>query len=193
MTNNPFGWKKERLKNHIDMITGYPFDSDGYSEKGVKICGGLVIMPNRIKWEECKHWPTSDGYEQFLLCANDIVVALDRPWITEGFKIGIIDESDVPALLIQRTARIRGKDMEQQYLLYLLKDKAFEQQCTVTGSLVPHISNKDINNYEVIIPPLEVQKQFAAFVSHVDKLKSVIKKARYWLYHVTVALTCDTE
>lgn len=177
--SNQFGWKKEPLKSHIDMLTGYPFDSSGYAESGIKICGGLIILPDKIKWDECKYWPNQKGYEQFLLAENDIVVALDRPWITDGFKIGMITADDLPALLIQRTARIRAKDMVQAFVLYLLKDKSFERQCTVTGSLVPHISNKDINNYQVIVPPLELQNQFAAFVAQVDK-SGAHQYKRYW-------------
>ena len=115
ITANPKGWKKEKLQSHIDMITGFPFNSSGYSENGVKICGGLIIMPDQIKWDECKFWPDSLGYEQFLLQEDDIVVALDRPWISEGFKIGEIKAADLPALLIQRTARIRGRDITQQF------------------------------------------------------------------------------
>ena len=175
ITANSKEWKKEKLQSHIDMITGFPFNSSGYSENGVKICGGLIIMPDQIKWDECKFWPDSLGYEQFLLQEDDIVVALDRPWISEGFKIGEIRAEDLPALLIQRTARIRGRDITQQFLLYLLKDKAFEQHCTITGSLVPHISIKDINGYEVILPPYELQQQFEEF-SH--KIKSLKLKAQ---------------
>ena len=174
---NSKGWKKEPLQNHIDMITGYPLDSSKYADKGIKICGGLIIMPDVIKWAECKYWESIGGYEQFLLAENDIVVALDRPWISEGFKIGTIAEEDLPALLIQRTARIRGKDMNQKFILYLLKDKSFEQHCTVTGSLVPHISNKDINSYEIIVPPIGLQNEFADYVAQVDKSKLAIQKS----------------
>lgn len=177
ITANPKGWKKEKLQSHIDMITGFPFNSSGYSENGVKICGGLIIMPDQIKWDECKFWPDSLGYEQFLLQEDDIVVALDRPWISEGFKIGEIKAADLPALLIQRTARIRGRDITQQFLLYSLKDKAFEQHCTLTGSLVPHISNKDINSYEVILPPFELQQQFEEFSHKIKSLKLTAQKS----------------
>ena len=177
ITANPKGWKKEKLMSHIDMITGFPFNSSGYSENGVKICGGLIIMPDRIKWDECKFWPDSLGYEQFLLQEDDIVVALDRPWISEGFKIGEIKAADLPALLIQRTARIRGRDITQQFLLYSLKDKAFEQHCTVTGSLVPHISNKDINSFEIILPPFELQQQFEEFSQKIKSFKLTAQKS----------------
>ena len=67
--------------------------------------------------------------------------------------------------------------MNQKFILYLLKDKSFEQHCTVTGSLVPHISNKDINSYEIIVPPIGLQNEFADYVAQVDKSKVVVQKS----------------
>ena len=46
---------------------------------------------------------------------NDIVMAMDRPWVNGGFKIARVDAIHLPALLIQRTACIRGKDLEQEF------------------------------------------------------------------------------
>ena len=45
------------------------------------------------------------------------------------------------------------------------------------GSSVPQINNKNIAPLKICIPPMELQKQFAAFVSQIDKSKSVIQKS----------------
>ena len=103
-------------------------------------------------------------------------MALDRPWVSAGFKIAQLKNSDLPSLLIQRTARVRGVGIDQSFLLYLMNDKAFEKHCTITGSLVPHISHKDIKSYEVILPPLSLQREFAAFVAEVDKSEFAVRK-----------------
>ena len=174
---NHKGYKKETIEKHIDLLSGYPFKSEKYVEKGVNICGGLIIMPQKIKWEECVHWASTDGVEDYLLKENDIVMALDRPWISEGFKIAKIDAEHLPALLIQRTARIRATDMNQDYLYYCFINGGFDTHSNVTGSLVPHISAKDIRSFEVMIPPIELQNQFADFVNQVDKSKVKVQKA----------------
>lgn len=174
---NHKGYKKETIEKHIDLLSGYPFKSEKYVEKGVNICGGLIIMPQKIKWEECVHWASTDGVEDYLLKENDIVMALDRPWISEGFKIAKIDAEHLPALLIQRTARIRATDMNQDYLYYCFINGGFDTHSNVTGSLVPHISAKDIRSFEVMIPPIELQNQFADFVKQVDKSKVKVQKA----------------
>lgn len=175
--SNPKGYKKEAIEKHIDLLSGYPFKSEQYVDKGINICGGLIIMPQKIKWEECVHWESTDGYEDYLLNENDIVMALDRPWIAEGFKIAKIDANHLPALLIQRTARIRALDLNQDYLYYCFINGGFDRHSNVTGSLVPHISAKDIRSFKVMLPPIELQNQFADFVRAVDKSKVKVQKA----------------
>lgn len=175
--SNPKGWKKDKAESHIDLLSGYPFQSEQYVNDGINICGGLIIMPQKIQWQDCRHWPSVDGYEDYLLAEDDIVMALDRPWISEGFKIAQVDSTHLPALLIQRTARIRGIDVNQQYLFHCFVNGGFDKHSNVTGSLVPHISAKDIRSFEILLPPIKLQKQFAAFVKQVDKSKIAVQKA----------------
>ena len=170
-------WPVETIENHIDLLTGFPFDSSGYVSKGVNICGGLIIMPQKIDWSACKHLPKITGYEDYILRPNDIVIALDRPWISNGFKIAMVDREHLPALLIQRTARIRAVDINQHYLMQSLLLGRFDKHCNITGSLVPHISPKDIKSYSVMLPPIELQNQFATFVERVDQQKQTVQQS----------------
>ena len=174
---NTLNWKKDRVESHIDLLSGYPFKSEEYVENGINICGGLIIMPQKIIWENCVHWSTTEGYEDYLLNADDIVMALDRPWISEGFKIAQVDKEHLPALLIQRTARIRAIDVNQTYLYWCFINGGFDKHSNVTGSLVPHISAKDIKSFEIMLPPIELQNQFADFVTQVDKLKVEVQES----------------
>ena len=175
--SNPNGWKTEKAEMYIDLCSGFPFDSSQYTESGVNICGGLIIMPQRIEWNDCKHWCSTEGYEEYTLKKNDIVIALDRPWISEGFKIAMVDTEHLPALLIQRTARIRAIDINQFYLMYCFLLGGFDNHCNVTGSLVPHISAKDIRSFPIMLPPMGLQEQFAAFVEQVNKSKVAVQKS----------------
>lgn len=175
--SNPNGWKTEKAEMYIDLCSGFPFDSSQYTESGVNICGGLIIMPQRIEWNDCKHWCSTEGYEEYTLKKNDIVIALDRPWISEGFKIAMVDTEHLPALLIQRTVRIRAIDINQFYLMYCFLLGGFDNHCNVTGSLVPHISAKDIRSFPIMLPPMGLQEQFAAFVEQVNKSKVAVQKS----------------
>ena len=50
-------------------------------------------------------------------------------------------------------------------------------QANCKGSSQPNISTKDIENYQIPLPPIELQNQFADFVKHIDKLKFTIKQS----------------
>ena len=174
---NPAKWKMERAEKHIDLLSGFPFDSTQYTQSGVNICGGLIIMPQRINWNDCKHWGSIVGYEEYSLQENDIVIALDRPWISDGFKIAMVDKEHLPALLIQRTARIRAVDVNQRYLMYCFMLGSFDAHCNITGSLVPHISPKDIQSFLIMISPIELQNKFATFVEESEKTQTAISRS----------------
>lgn len=176
---NTKGWEIEKAEKHIDLLSGFPFDSSHYTECGIKICGGLIIMPQRIDWDSCKYWSSIEGFEEYTLRENDIVMALDRPWISEGFKVAMVDADELPALLIQRTARIRAVDINQHYLMYCFILGGFDNHCNVTGSLVPHISAKDIRSFPIMLPSIELQEQFSTFVEQT-------KKSKFQKYNATI-------
>lgn len=173
---NPKKYLKEKLELHAYTMTGYPFKSEKYSTQGIKIVGGYNLMQGYILWDNCKYWPNEKGYENYLLKDNDIVIAMDRPWVSDGLKIAKIN-NNLPALLIQRTAYIRCKDINKDFLYELLDSKYFFNHCNITGSLVPHISISDINNYQIIIPPIDEQNSFSKFIQIVNKSKLNIKQS----------------
>lgn len=46
----------------------------------------------------------------------------------------------------------------------------------VAGSASPHINVGDIKSFKMIMPPIELQKQFSDFVKQVGKSKVVVQK-----------------
>ena len=47
----------------------------------------------------------------------------------------------------------------------------------IAGSASPHINVGDIKSFKMIMPPIELQNQFADFVQQVDKSKVAVQKA----------------
>ena len=64
-------------------------------------------------------------------------------------------------------------------MLYLLKFEQIKKRLTgiSRGVRQANISNKDILNLVVPIPPMEIQNQFAEFVKQVDKSKVAVQKS----------------
>lgn len=182
-TTDQLGWPKISLSEVADVLTGYAFKSDEYVESGkskVRLCRGANVMPGRVDWQDLACWPNagSDKLSAFGLEAGDIVMAMDRPWIAEGFKIARIAPSDCPALLVQRVARVRATEIALDDFLYgLLSQREFAQHCRPTETTIPHISPKEIRSFEFRLPPLALQQTFATRIQAVESLKATHRAA----------------
>ena len=69
--------------------------------------------------------------------------------------------------------------LNREYLTFLLRTDDFVKliSAKVTGAKMPRVSMKDFKNFDVPIPPLSLQNEFATFVSQVDKSKVAVQKA----------------
>lgn len=174
---NPRGWPKAALGDVSEMITGYPFRSEEYvtSNASVRLCRGANILPGRCDWSDLARWPEFKlaGLEDYELEVGDVVIAMDRPWISQGFKIARVQQGDCPSLLVQRVARLRGKtNVPNEFLFYLLNQPAFTRHCRPTETTIPHISPKDIRSFTFPVPPVLLQREFARRVTAVETLKT---------------------
>ena len=96
-----------------DLDSGPAFSSKlfGGPGEGTRLLRGDNIEPGRLRWERTRTWPDSQlpGFEHLLLNAGDIILAMDRPVVSAGLKLATVTDSDLPALLVQRVARIRPR------------------------------------------------------------------------------------
>ena len=166
-------WVTRKLGNEIDFLTGFPFKSVGYLNEGIKLLRGDNIAQGKLSWGDAKMWPISEqkAYKIFELQESDVVLAMDRPWIDAGLKYAAISKYDLPCLLVQRTARLRGKDhLDTKFLKYVIGGPQFTQyiQYITTGSIVPHISGEQIKDFSLQLPPLDIQKKIAAVLTALD-------------------------
>ena len=62
---------------------------------------------DQIDWSDLARWPASKTEElsDYKLEVGDIVMAMDRPWISEGFKVAQIQPEDCPAYLFNASLR----------------------------------------------------------------------------------------
>ncbi|MDM8566766.1 restriction endonuclease subunit S [Candidatus Halobeggiatoa sp. HSG11] len=180
---NPKGWEVQKLCKITDILTGYAFKSSEYVglEDGIRLCRGVNILPNFIDWKDTAYWHKNnfDISERFKLMVNDIVIAMDRPWISSGFKIAIIKPDDLPALLLQRVARIRAyKKNLQKYLFFVIQHPAFKLHSNLTETTVPHISPKDLHSYSVPIPDTKSINSFNLIIDKIQKDEGINNKQR---------------
>ena len=167
--NEPNSYQGRSLVKLGDLATlqvGFPFKSAEYSKSGDRLLRGSNVGVNRLLWgsDITCYWPTERRNEvlDYVLSAGDLVIAMDRPFISEGFKIAQVTESDLPALLLQRVGRFRlnGK-IAPEYLWAFLHSESFKWQLQrmQKGTDLPHISRFDIEG--TLIPVLSLEEQAA--------------------------------
>ncbi len=167
-THHEGGWKATTLGAEIDLLAGFAFKSAQYTEhdKGIRLLRGDNIIQGSLRWDDVKKWPANDirTYERYQLQKGDVVLAMDRPWVKTGLKHATISADDLPCLLVQRTARLRGgASLDNRFLMYLIGSAAFIRHIlgVQTGIGVPHISGQQIKDFEFNRPPLTEQRHIA--------------------------------
>lgn len=166
-------WKEVRLGDVCKIITGFPFPGKKYSKEGIRVVRGDNVTIGNLRWdaEKDKRWNEPfDKTEYYSLQANDIVIGMDGSRV--GKNKARIKEEDLPLLLAQRVACVRHNELaEQDYLYYNIFSKKFIDYVNSihTGSAIPHISQKQIEDYKILLPDLETQRRIASILSSLDR------------------------
>jgi type I restriction enzyme S subunit len=168
LTQRGPGWKTTTLGAEIDLLAGFAFKSAKYtnSNDDIRLLRGDNIIQGCLRWDDVKKWPANDTleYGRYQLEEGDVVLAMDRPWVKAGLKHATISADDLPCLLVQRTARLRGgANLDNRFLKLLIGSAAFTSHIlgVQTGIGVPHISGQQIKDFEFARPPLAEQRRIA--------------------------------
>ena len=155
-----------KLGYHISILPGYAFSSDRFSDNpdDIRLLRGANVGVNEVRWSDTVYWPTNDavGLERFHLSAGDIVMGMDRPWISGGIRVAQIQEKDLPCILLQRVCKIAPlSTLNGRYLKAMIESKRFVAyfEPILTGVGVPHISGDQIANFRFPFMPIEDQER----------------------------------
>jgi type I restriction enzyme S subunit len=168
------------LHSVCDFQSGPAFKSSLYTKKGVNLLRNANIAPGRIDWGETVYLSEaqSNAASKYLMNPGDIVLTMDRPFISSGLKVAKISEVDVPSVLNQRTCRFQPSSvLDSEFLYFFVQSglfrSAIEGHDFSVG--VPHISLKQIGNARIPLPSLSVQRKFVQRISEqlsdIDSLK----------------------
>ena len=175
-------WEQKPLSDLLNVIGGYAFKSDQFSEIGGipvlrigNINAGVFRPVNMVYWED------DEKLERYAIYAGDLVMSLTGTVGKDDYgNVCIMGNEYDKYYLNQRNAKLEIKSgLDKYYLSELLKFECVKKKLTgiSRGVRQANISNKDILNLVVNVPPIELQNQFAAFVTQVDKLKVEVQKS----------------
>ncbi len=175
----PEEWEMNRIGPKIDLLVGYPFASTGYSQTGVRLLRCNNIKRGETSWDESVTvcWPKSSAnLKRYEMQVGDLVIAMDGSLV--GKSYALLSEGDLPALLLQRVARVRSKDIDTEYLKHWVGSNYFVRYCDAvkTVTAIPHIGHKDIQDWVLPIPPLPEQRRIAAVLGAWDRAIGTVQQ-----------------
>ena len=170
---SPSVWEQRKFGDYNDLMTGYPFESDKFSEDGIKLVRGMNVKRGYLDFSEdiCVKWNSCVGLENFLLKDGDILIQMDGALI--GKSYAKIKENQLPALLVQRVTRARTNNkFASQDFMYQTIQRDFLRyiEMNKTETAVPHLSLNDIRNFEIMVPCLAEQKKIGDYFESLDHL-----------------------
>lgn len=179
---NPKGWMEYTLSEKLNVVGGYTFKSDMFDENGGipvlrigNINAGYFKPVNLVYWQEDKN------LERYAMYPGDLVMSLTGTVGKDDYgNVCILGDDYDMYYLNQRNAKLEIKEgIDKFYLSQLLKFEQIKKKLTgiSRGVRQANISNKDILNMTVPVPPMELQKQFAEFVCQVNKSKAAVQKS----------------
>lgn len=188
---------KAKILKGAKFQGGFAFKSEDYRNKGIKLVKITNVHYESITWEDKTYLPQAyeNEYKNFLLNDGDIVMAMTRPIIKSlsTVKIVEINPKDIPCLLNQRVGRfiINPKEINNTYLKYFCLTDYFLQQVDkyCSTSLQPNVSSGQIEDIEILYPPITLQEKFASIVKEVEAMKEQQKHSKEQLDNLFNALT----
>ena len=175
---NPFRWNKNLLGVVCDVRDG-THDSPQYFETGYPLVTSKNVTGGKIDLTDCS-----------LICEADFKKINERSKVDMGDiimpMIGTIGKPVIvdiePNFAIKNVSLIKFRldsKVLNTYIHALLQSDYFDDAVIskVRGGTQKFISLGDIRNLEILVPPMEKQKQFTDFALQIDKSKSVIQKS----------------
>lgn len=157
-------WEKVRLGDVAKVQGGYAFVSSSFVKEGVPLIRIGNIKENCVKIDKDVCYPEKfwNEHPEYRVVENNILIAMSGA--TVG-KLGIF-KTNKRALLNQRVGNIvpNIEKIEQKYLFHYLTSIQFKRYIDVTafGCAQPNISGKQIMDFPILLPPLEIQQKIAA-------------------------------
>ena len=179
---NDMNWQTEVLDSICSTIVDCPHSTPSYTAEntGYMCIRTSIVKKNHILWDQIEYIPEHE-YRQRIQRKKpekgDIV------YTREGAILGIaaIIDRDCNVALGQRSMLLSPDTSKclPQFLSTAMNFDSFLRKALggISGSASPHINVGDIKAFSIIMPPIELQTQFATFVEQTDKSKFAVQQS----------------
>ena len=178
--DNRFGFSVVTLQDVSAPIKDGTHQTPTYTtdvENGYKFLSSKDVTTGKVDWSHLKYIPEElhrELYARISPRKGDLLLAKNG---TTGIA-AIVDRDEVFDIYVS-LALIRPQGVDTTYLWAAINAAETKQQfdASLKGIGVPNLHLGEIKKARIILPPMELQEQFAAFVEQTDKSKATVQKA----------------
>ncbi|EMG9772699.1 TPA: restriction endonuclease subunit S [Enterobacter cloacae] len=182
---NPKGWKVKPLISLIvgKLQNGAYFPKDKYSKDGVEMVHMADAFYDVIQRGSLKRVQASDAdIVKYSLSHEDLMISRRSLNYEGAAKPSLIPHSDEPLIFESSMIRITPdkKQIDKLFLFYYLTDPLVKEHFIrkfVTGATIKGINQKNLEQVRIIVPPLELQKEFSYIVHALEKNKKKLNES----------------
>lgn len=148
-------------------------------EEGYKFLSSKDVMTQKIDWTDIKYIPAElheKLYASIKPQRNDILMSKNGV----NYGVAAVNDTDEVFDIYVSLALLRPKPMiDPVFFRCVINNHETKRQfdSSIKGIGVPNLHLGEIKKTKIILPPLELQKEFVSFVAQVDKSKATVQKA----------------
>ncbi len=182
---NPMGWKTDYLKNATSKIGSGATPKGGkesYQDEGITLIRSMNVHDGRFEYKDLAHITDKQAkqLDNVTIEEHDVFINITGASVARSC---IVPKHILPARVNQHVAIIRciSSMLNPIFANNMFLNHSFKGQLLdigeTGGATRQAITKQQLETLEIILPPIELQNQFAAFVEQSDKSKLEVQKS----------------
>ena len=179
------GWKKVICKDISLKIGSGATPSGGnssYKEEGISLIRSMNVHNNKFVYKDLAFIDDEQAkkLKNVIIEENDILLNITGASVA---RCCIVPSEIIPARVNQHVSIVRTKQdiIIPVFLCYQFTNDTYQRMlwniATSGGATREAITKQQVENLEVIVPPIEIQKKYSNFVKQTEKLKFEMEKS----------------
>ena len=175
---NTKGWNTDTCKNLTSKIGSGATPKGGresYGTEGISLIRSMNVYNNRFEYKDLAYITDeqADKLSNVTIEENDVLLNITGASVA---RCCVVPKELIPARVNQHVAIVRCKDrLLPEFLCSMFTEDSYQRLlwsiATSGGATREAITKQQIEDFVLVVPPIELQQQFVNFCKQVDKSK----------------------
>ena len=177
-------WEVKKLKNITSKIGSGATPKGGnesYKDEGISLIRSLNVHNNLFVYKDLAHIDDeqADALKNVVVEDGDVLLNITGASVA---RCCVVPNDVLPARVNQHVAIIRPKELGNNiFICYQFTSNAYQQELLSigksNGATREALTKGQLEDLDIIVPPLSLQQEFADKIEAIEKQKELIKKS----------------